>query len=312
MELIRNVQLVWLALLMAFMQPTVATELTFLNWADYMDPEIIDTFKQRTGITIRQTYFDSDSGRDSLLLETNGKGFDLAIVDGASLRILAKRGWLEPINEADIPNLKYIDQRWRNAHEKAIDYGVPYFWGTLGIAYRTDLVPIEINSWMDLFRPNQSVSGKISMISDPLDIVGAALKALGHSVNSENKAELKAAEALLMEQAPHVKTYEYISLDENSALVSGQVVMSMMYSGDALMLQEQNENITYLVPKEGGNLWVDYLCVMRDSTNKQAAKQFIDFLNEPEIAAHWLNMSTMPLPIVRRKNCYRQSSSVIR
>lgn len=260
-------------------------ELAFLNWADYMDPEILEEFRQRTGITVKQTYFDSDSARDELLLETEGKGFDLAIVDGASVRLLAKRGWLEPVSEADMPNLKYIYPRWRNEHERADDYGVPYFWGTLGIAYRKDLVPAAVSSWMDLFRPHESMRGKISMIGDAVDMVGAALKALGMSLNSSDKAELKAAEALLTEQKPYVKTYRYISLDEKSALVTGQVVMSLMYNGDALMVREHNENITYVLPKEGGNIWVDYLCVLRESTNKSSAKRFIDFLNEPEIAA---------------------------
>lgn len=273
-------------LLAGFSFTAVASdELSFLNWADYMDPEILQEFKQRSGITVKQTYYDSDSSRDSLLLETDGKGFDLVIVNGGSLRILAKRGWLEPIKDEEIPNLQYIYPRWRNAHVKAKDYGVPYFWGTLGIAYRKDMIAGDVSSWMDLFRPPDTVKGKISMISDSHDMIGAALKALGYSLNSGDKQQLKQAEALLMEQSPHVKTYDYISLDEKSALVSGQVGMSMMYSGDALMVQEHNENITYVVPSEGGNIWVDYLCVLRASSNKDAAKQFVNFLNEPEIAA---------------------------
>lgn len=266
-------------------QATDSTELLFLNWADYMDPEILEEFRQRTGIRVKQTYFDSDAARDELLLETEGKGFDLVIVNGSSIRILAKRGWLEPINETDIPNIKHIYPRWRTEHERAKDFGVPYFWGTSGIAYRTDLVPITVSSWMDLFRPVDALHGKIGMIGDDVDMVGAALKALGHSLNSSDKNELDAAEKLLLEQAPHVKTYRYISLDENSALVTGQIAMSMMYNGDALMAQEHNENIAYVLPEEGGNIWVDYLCVLRESSNKAAAKQFINFVNEPEIAA---------------------------
>ena len=138
---------------------------------------------------------------------------------------------------------------------------------------------------MDLFRPAEALHGKIGMIGDASDMVGAALKALGYSLNSTNKNELKAAEKLLLEQTPQVKTYKYISLDEKSALVTGQIVMSMMYNGDALMLQEHNENIAYVLPEEGSNIWVDYLCVLRESSNQVAAKQFINFINEPQIAA---------------------------
>jgi len=262
-----------------------STELTFLNWANYMDPEILAEFKQRTGITVKQSYFDSDSARDELLLETEGKGYDLVIVDGSSLRVLAKRGWLEPIKEAEIPNLKHIYPRWRTAQAKAEGYGVPYFWGTAGIAYRKDLVSGPVSSWMHLFRPDKSLHGRIGMIGDAKDMVGAALKAFGYSLNSGDKQHMKEAEQLLVEQAPHVKTYRYVSLDENSALVTGKIAMSMMYNGDTLMLQEHNENIAYVFPEEGGNVWIDYLCILNGSSNKPAAKLFVDFLNEPEIAA---------------------------
>ena len=279
-------RLLVMALLTGLVNPAKSAEvLSFLNWADYMDPEILQEFKQRTGITVKETYFDSDTGRDSFLLETDGKGFDITIVNGSQLRVLAKRGWLEQLNEADLPNLKYIEPRWRNEHIKAREYGVPYFWGTLGIAYRKDLVTREVTSWMDLFRPEDAVKGKISMIKHSPDVIGAALKALGYSMNSEDKEELMQAEKLLIEQAPYVKSYDYISLDEESAMVTGQVVMSMMYNGDAMMVQEHDSNISYLVPKEGGNVWVDYLCVLSGSSDKKAAWKFIDFLNEPEIAA---------------------------
>ncbi|WP_254774461.1 spermidine/putrescine ABC transporter substrate-binding protein [Marinobacter sp. AC-23] len=260
-------------------------ELVFLSWPDYMDPEILEEFEQRTGITIKQSYFDSDTARGELLLETEGKGFDVALINGASIRILAKRGWLEPLDELSIPNLKHVDPRFRTAFEKAEDFGVPYFWGTLGIVYRQDLVPFPVTSWMDLLQPVKQLHGKVSMIGDSADMIGVALKALGYSLNSTAPQELREAESLLQAQAPAVKTYRYISLNENSALLTGQLAMSMMYNGDTRMLQEYNENIAFVFPKEGGNIWIDYLSVLSASPKKAAAKRFINFLNEPEIAA---------------------------
>ncbi|WP_417543182.1 polyamine ABC transporter substrate-binding protein [Marinobacter sp.] len=266
-------------------QATEQKELIFLNWSDYMDPEILEEFEQRTGIMVKQTYFESDAHRDELLIETGGRGFDVALIDGTSIRILAKRGWLEPIDETDIPNLKHIDPRWRAIHEEAEVYSVPYFWGTLGIAYRQDLVPFPVSSWMDLLQPAEELRGRVAMISDTRDLIGVALKALGYPLNSTDAQELKEAEALLQTQAPAVKTYKYVSRDESSALVSGQVAMSMMYNGDAMMVQEQHDEIAFVLPDEGGNIWVDYLSIFSASTEKAAAKQFIDFLNEPEVAA---------------------------
>ncbi|WP_048307429.1 spermidine/putrescine ABC transporter substrate-binding protein [Halomonas sp. PR-M31] len=266
-------------------QASEPTELVFLNWGDYMDPEILEEFERRTGIRVKQTHFVSDAARDEILIETEGRGFDITTVDGTSIQILAKRGWLEPIDETTIPNLKHIAPRWRTTHEEAETYSVPYFWGTLGIAYRQDLVPFTVSSWMDLLQPSEALYGKVSMINDPRDLIGAALKALGYSLNSTEPKELAEAEALLQAQTPAVTTYQYVSFNENSALVNGQVVMSMMYNGDAMAVQEYNDNIAFVLPKEGSNIWVDYLSILSASTEKAAAKEFINFLNEPEIAA---------------------------
>lgn len=267
------------------LQAKEPVELVFLNWSDYMDPEILEEFEQRTGIVVKQAYFETDAHRDELLLATSGRGYDVALVDGTTIRILAKRGWLEPLDEADMPNLKHIDPRWREVHEEAEVYSVPYFWGTLGIAYRRDLVPFAVASWMDLLQPAKELHGRIAMINDPRDLIGVALKALGYSLNSTDVQELKEAGALLQAQSPAVGTYRYVSRDKHSALLSGQVAMSMMYNGDALMVQEHDDRIAFVLPEEGGNIWIDYLSVLSTSANKTAARRFINFLNEPEIAA---------------------------
>ena len=260
-------------------------ELVFLNWSDYMDPELIAEFEQEHGVKVKQIYFEHDEARDNILVEADGKGYDLAIVNGGNMSAYRQRGWLAALDEVGIPNLKHVDRRWIEAFDAAVGHAVPYFWGTLGIGYRSDLVPEPITSWMQLFRPAEGLRGRIGLIGDPADLLGMALKALGYSVNSTSPEELAEAGRLLLAQKPCVRTYSYVSLTEESSLVTGEVIASMMYSGDALMVAEHNPDIVYVVPEEGGNIWVDYLVVLEASTKKKLAKLFIDFLNEPENAA---------------------------
>lgn len=184
-----------------------------------------------------------------------------------------------------MPNLVHVDPRQRSAYEGAQRYGVPYTWGTLGIAYRADMVPEPVTSWMQLFRPAAALRGKILMIQDPRELVGMALKALGYSSNSADPGELAEAEALLRAQRPYVKSYSYVALTDESALVTGEAAAAMVYNGDALMLRQYNPNIRFVVPKEGGGIWVDYLAVMNASPRKALAMRFIDFLNDPKVAA---------------------------
>jgi len=178
----------------------------------------------------------------------------------------------------------------------ASDYAVPYFWGTTGIAYRSDLIDREITSWMDLFNPPEAAKGRIAMVGDPRDLTAPALLALGYSPNSGDAAELDAARTLLLKQRPHVRSYTYVSLEEDSSLVTGEVAMALMWSGDALVLQEHNENITYVIPEEGTLLWVDYLTILEGSEKKALAEAFINFMNDPKVAARQAEFVYYPTP----------------
>jgi spermidine/putrescine transport system substrate-binding protein len=256
-------------------KPSPKGKLVILNCSEYMDQEVVEKFEQQFNAEVSEVYFESDDLRDDMMLETSATGYDLVLINGISVDKYAKRGWIAPLDEAKLPNLKHVDDHWRDAFDSARDYTVPYFWGTMGIAYRADLIEQPPTSWMDLFRPAEELHGKIGMVENSRDLIGMALKALGHSANSSDPAALKAAEKLLLEQKPYVHTYNYLALNEHSALVSG----------DALMVQELDENIEYVLPEEGGNIWVDYLAVLEGSRNKDLAWAFINFLNEPEHAA---------------------------
>jgi spermidine/putrescine transport system substrate-binding protein len=259
-------------------------ELVFLNWSDYMDPALVEEFEKIHGVKVKQVYFETDDARTDMLLNTQGAGYDLIVCNDTALNAYVKSGWLDPVSLADIPNLKHIDSQWQAKGEIA-GYGVPYFWGTVGIGYRKDLVREPVTSWRALFQPAAALRGRIAMINDVRDTIGMALKTLGHSINNNDPKVLAQVERLLVAQRPFVKTYSYLSLGEDSALLTGQVWMAMMYNGDALKLREHNPNIAYVVPAEGSNLWVDYLAVLRNAPNKALARLFIDFLNEPRNAA---------------------------
>ena len=260
-------------------------ELVVLNWSDYLDPELVEEFEQEFNAKVREIYYADDDERDSMLAESSGRGYDVALVNGAQLAIYRKQGWLAPMTAANVPNLRHINRRWLNEYEAAPGYAIPYFWGTLGIGYRSDLISERIVSWKQLFQPSEDLRGKLTLLGSSREVIGMALKALGYSANSSDPRELAEAKRLLMAQKPHVQSYEYVDIDEHSELVSGDVWIAMMFSGDALMVQEHHPDIVYVLPEEGGNLWVDYLTVMQHSQNKELAMAFINFLNEPRNAA---------------------------
>ncbi|MBU4261387.1 MAG: spermidine/putrescine ABC transporter substrate-binding protein [Proteobacteria bacterium] len=260
-------------------------QLQLLNWSEYFDPEVLAEFQKKFGITVTETYYETDEMRNEILFSTNGTGYDLILSNGSSIATYVKHTWLAPISEKDIPNLQHVSRKWRTSFPESEQYGVPFLWGTLGIAYRTDQTTKPVTSWMDLFRPEEAVQGKIIMIKDSRDLVGMALKALGYSVNSTDNRELDEAKQLLLAQKPAVKTYSYVTLGENSSMVSGDAFMAMIYNGDALVLQQHDKKIAFVQPRDGCLLWCDFFVIPASSKKKELACKFLNFIHEPAIMA---------------------------
>jgi spermidine/putrescine transport system substrate-binding protein len=265
--------------------PTAKQQLVFLNWSEYIDPDLIEKFEQQHDAEILQMYFQGDEERDQLLLETEAQGYDLIMLNDPNIGLYKQRGWITALDKAQISNLKHIDQHWIDIVPEAKGYAVPYFWGTMGIAYRKDLVKEPITKWQQLFNPAPYLQGRISMFNDVHSLVGMALMCLGYSVNSIEPAQIEEAERLLLAQKPYVKFYAPIKVNEGSELLSGDVIAGMAYSGDALQTREYNPDIEYVIPEEGSSVWVDYLVVSDKSKVKDLAFAFINFLNEPANAA---------------------------
>ena len=259
-------------------------ELVFLTWPEYIDPDVVTAFEESRNVKIRFVYFQSDDTRDRLILDANGRGFDIALMNGIAINTYTKRGWLAPITEAEVPNLRHIIPRWRNAFENANQYAMPYLWGTVGIAYRTDLIEEKITSWKQFFNPAKSIGTSIVMIDSSREVIGMALKSLGYSINTKNLAEIRQAEKLLHQQKPFVKDYSYINITEISSLVTGETSMALVFNGDAMAIQEYEENIAFVLPKEGSLLWADYLTVLASSEKKALAFDLINYLNETDVA----------------------------
>lgn len=122
-------------------------ELVILNWSDYLEESLVGAFEMQCHCKVRQVYYENDDHRDELMLAAEGAGYDVIIVNGLMLDTYRKRGWLDAIPGKNVDNLSSIDPRWAKAFEAAPGYAVPYFWGTMGIAYRKDLVAEPITSW---------------------------------------------------------------------------------------------------------------------------------------------------------------------
>jgi spermidine/putrescine transport system substrate-binding protein len=272
-------------------------ELVLLNWSEYIDPEVVSSFEAEHSVKVRELYFEDDEDRDYTLVQNDGTGADLVLVDGTTLGLYVSRGWLAPLGEGStMPNLRHLRDSIRDAQPHAREYGVPYFSGSYGIVYRSDLVPEPLTAWKQLLEPAEALRGKLAMMDDSRDLLTPALKLLGHSVNATEPAALAEAARKLRRQRPFVKTYTALPLGDDSALVQGKIWAATSYSGDALTMREHNENIEYVIPEEGTSLWIDYWAISARARSPDLARAFLDYINRPEIAARNAEYLYYPTP----------------
>ena len=190
---------------------------------------------------------------------------------------------VQKINMDNIPNYKYIMEDFRNLeYDPRNEYSVPYTWGTVGIIYDTtviDLAPEEID-WDILW--NEDYADQILMFDNPRDAFAIAEIMLGYSINTEDEKELEEAAELLKEQKKVVQAYVMDEIFDKMG--ASDALIAPYYAGDALMIMEENEDLGFVVPKSGTNLFVDAMCIPSSSKQKEAAEMFINFMCEPDIA----------------------------
>lgn len=254
--------------------------LNVYNWGDYIDPSVIQTFTQETGIKVNYETFDTNEAMYTKL-KSGAVNYDVLFPSDYMIEKLINEDLLYPLNKDNIPNYKYIEENFRNLEfDPGNVYSIPYMWGTVGILYNKTMVSEKVDSWDILW--NEKYENSIIMQNSVRDAFLVALKKLGYSLNTKNKSEIEEAKDLLIKQKPLVSAYV---IDEvKDKMIGNEAALAVIYSGEALYTASQNPDLEYVVPKEGSNIWVDAICIPKSSQNKEAAEKFINFLCDSEIA----------------------------
>lgn len=251
------------------------------NWGDYMDKDLLAKFEEETGIQVVYSTFNTNE--DLYVKLKNGvSNYDVVMPSDYMIEKMKNEEMLRPIDWSQVPNMKYVDLEYQNhTYDPEQIYSAPYFWGTLGIVYNTQLVDEEVDSWNILW--DEKYKREIIMLDSSRDSLGIALKLLGYSMNSTKEEELAQAEELLIKQYPLV--YAYLVDQTKDIMKNGEAALAVMYSGDAVDALSENEDLAYTVPKEGSNLWFDSMVIPKNSKNPENGEAFINFMLEPENAA---------------------------
>ena len=261
-----------------------AGELYVYNWGEYFDPDALAMFEDETGIKV--TYDEYETNEVMYPIISNGAAsYDLVCPSDYMVQRMISENLVEEINFDNVPNIKYVDTKYMDA-SKEFDpenkYSVPYLWGTVGILYNKTMVKEPVDSWGILW--DTKYKDNILMQKSVRDAFGITLKYLGYSLNSTDEKQLEEAKQKLIEQKKSGVVQAYVVDEVRDKMINGAAAIGVIYSGEYLYCQEENEDLEYVIPKEGTNIWYDGWVITKGSENVENAHKWIDFLCSQEAA----------------------------
>ncbi|MDU2158528.1 spermidine/putrescine ABC transporter substrate-binding protein, partial [Clostridium sp.] len=234
-----------------------------------------EEFEEKYNVKVNYKTFDD---METMYIEVaSGKtNWDAVLVADYMADRMIQEGLLQKIDKENIQNLKEMNESdMGQPYDLNNDYTVPYMNGTIGIIYNKDLVSEKVDSWDIMW--NEKYKKQIFVLDAQRDAIGMALKKLGYSLNTTNEKELEEAKNLLIEQKPLVLKY---GADEvKDLMTSGEASIAMIWSGEGLTLADENENLEYVIPKEGANYWLDSWAIPANANDKETAEKFINFVS---------------------------------
>ncbi|MGN0641519.1 MAG: PotD/PotF family extracellular solute-binding protein [Huintestinicola sp.] len=259
------------------------------NWGEYISTgadegtlNVNGEFTKLTGIKVNYTNYATNEELYAKL-KGGGASYDIIIPSDYMISKMIKEDMLSELNFDNIPNFSYIMDNFVDpVYDPENRYSVPYTWGTVGIIYNTAMIdiPEEEIDWDILW--NEDYLDEILMFDNPRDAFAIAEIMEGFSINTESEEELTDAAEKLKEQKRVVQAYVMDEIFDKMA--AGDAWLAPYYAGDALTIMEENEDLAFVVPKSGTNLFIDAMCIPAGAKQKEAAEMYINFMCEPDIA----------------------------
>lgn len=279
----------FLAVLMLFLSncgEKKAPVLNVYNWGAYIGETTIADFEQASGIKVNYGTYSSNEEMLGKVLASNVT-YDIVFPSDYMVNQMRDKDLLAPLNFEAIPNYKNISEKFKNLpFDPQSQYSIPYHYGTCGIGYNKKYVDVEVKGFEILL--DERFKDKIVVLDDMRFLMGAALKHLGYSANTKNTEELDKALELLLKvkeniQAFSVTNYIDLMIEEKAYIVFG-------YSAGVFQAKAKNPDIEYKIPEEGALIYVDNVCVLKNSQNKEAAYKFLNFILDAQNSAKITNI----------------------
>ena len=269
-------------------------ELYLFNWTYYTPDDVIAQFEQEFGVKVNIDNFASNEEMFAKL-KAGASGYDIVFPSQDYASIMIAEGMLQEIDHSKVPNLKNINSfvLEKATYDPTMKYAVPYYMGIAGIAVNKTKVTEYGKSWNIFGRTD--LKNRMCMMDDLREVIGDALVYQGHSVNSVNDAELEAAKNLIVnEWKPNLVTFDAEGFGKAFARGDFWVVQGYEEVVFSEIPEDKWDIVDFFIPDEGGPMYLDSMCVLKNAKNYDTALEFINFIHRPEIYAKFLDFFNFP------------------
>ncbi|MBR4653812.1 MAG: spermidine/putrescine ABC transporter substrate-binding protein [Kiritimatiellae bacterium] len=270
-------------------------ELHIYTWSDYIADDVIAAFEKQNDCRVVVDTFDSNEAMFAKL-KAGSTGYDIIMPTSYQIPLMARNGMLGVLDHSKLPNFrKNFDANYSKCVlDPSFKYGVPYAVTYTGYAYRKDKVgKAPIDSW-NVFA-TADLKGRMSLLADMRETIGAALKALGYSLNSTKQAEIDKAVELVIKWKQNIAKFD--NEQYKTAVASGEWFVGHGYSSDIIQIMLDDQNIGFSLPKEGFTVACDEMVIAADSKQVDLAHKFIDFCYDSDIAVQNISDVCAVMPI---------------
>lgn len=254
--------------------------LNVYNWSAYVAPDTIPTFEKEFGVRVRYVTYESNEEMLAQVI-TGNSGWDIVFPTHNRVPPMSAMGLLAPLDRSRLKNLPNLDPQFQSpSWDHELQWCMPYMWFGTGIAFNRSVAPAP-SAWADLWSPR--LKGRLTMLDDPEDVIGASLKKLGLPFGSTDPDEIRRAEHELFQQKPLVRAY--LNAEVRDQLVSGDVLVAQLWSTTAAQALDVAPSLDFVFPSEGFPLYCDCAVILRESRRRELAHEFLNYLLRPPVSA---------------------------
>ena len=270
-------------------------QLNLFIWSEYIDPKVIKDFEKQFDCKVTIDLYDDEAAMMTKLQGGGASRYDVVVPPDHKVPAMIKLQLIAPLRHENLPNLKNLDPMFLNPpYDRSNRFTVAYQWGTVGIYVRTRSGENLPATWGLVFDPKLQ-PGPFVLIDGARDLVGAALKYQGHSLNSTDPEHLKAARDLILAAKKRCLGFDN-SVGGQKKVLGKSVRAAIVFSGEAARGMDDDKNTTFIIPREGSQIWQDNLVVSAKAPHRDLAEKFINFTLDPKIAARIANFTQFATP----------------